>query len=214
MATNNNSGGGISDWGLSKDKDSFWGNFNPLFLAGGPIGWLAGAASASYKTAGDYQKKAENTVNQQITDLGSWYKKESGKSYLDTEAMQSALGQLRTTISQNLMVQGNQLRSGGGTAEAALAGRTNAAETFSNAITRLIGGQTDRKDQLWRDYQYRMQNWQNAKPAMQQQQAGNSANIGGDLIALPFDKIDSIIKSAGSASSGAGDAAKMAAMVA
>jgi len=105
MTANNTSGGGISNWGLSKDKNSFVGNFNPLWLAGGafgPLGLMAGllggAVSASYKTAGNYQKQAENTVNQQITDLGSLHKKEAWRSYLDTEAMQSTLGQLRSTI--------------------------------------------------------------------------------------------------------------------
>jgi len=145
-----------------------------------------------FKKAGEAQKAAEGVVDKQITDLGSWYKKEAGKSYLDTEAVQSALGQLRSSLAQTFQTQGNQLRSGGGTAEAALAGRTNAAENYSNTVNKIVGYQTDRKDQLARDYQYRMQNWQNAKMALLQQKAQNWMNVGSQLVGLPFDVIEGL----------------------
>ena len=152
-----------------------------------------GTISNPFKKAAEAQKKAEQIVDTQISDLGSWYKKESGTSYLDTEAVQSALGQLRTSLAQTLQTQGNQLRSGGGTAEAALAGRTQAAENYSNTVGKLVGYQTDRKDQLMRDYQYRLQHWKNAQLGLQQQQAGNWSQIGSDMIALPFEIISSLV---------------------
>jgi hypothetical protein len=185
------------NWDVN-NKNTFLGNVDPLAMGlgailGGPLGMLfGGAVSGSFGMAGNAQKKAEGTVDKQITDLGSWYKKESGKSYLDTEAVQSALGQLRSSLAQTFQTQGNQLRSGGGTAEAALAGRTNAAENYSGTVNKLVGYQTDRKDQLARDYQYRMQNWQNAKLGLQQQQSQNWSNIGSQIASLPFNVIEGL----------------------
>jgi len=176
----------ITDWGLSKNKDTFAGNYNPLFLLGGPLGQFAGLVSASYKMAGNAQNRAEGIVDKQIADLGSWYKRESGQNFLDTESVQSALAQLRSSLAETFRTQGNQISATGGTAEAALAGRTQANKNYSDAVSKLVGYNTDRKDQLSRDYQYRLGQWLNSKMGLENQKAQNWSNVASSLVSLPF----------------------------
>lgn len=182
--------------GISKDPNTLLGNVSPLWLAGGPLGLYAGLAAGSYKMAGREQKKGEQIVDNQISDLGSWYKQQAGQSYLDTESVQSALGQLRSNLAETFRAQGNQLAASGGTAEAALAGRTRASQGYGEAVNKLVGYSTDRKDQLSRDYQYRLQNWLQAKLGLQNQKAQNWSNVGSQLVSAPFQVADSLMQNA------------------
>lgn len=171
-------------------------------LALGPLGGLAGfygqGIKKQYDKAGQWNDKAEATVNNQISDLGSWYKKEAGTSFLNTEAAASAMEQLKRTLAETLTAQNNNAVTGGATQEAQLAGRKVATTQYGDAVNKLVGYQTDRKDQLGRDYQYRLSQWLQAKLNQQNQRAQNYTTAGENLIQAPFEMANSLIGGVGS----------------
>jgi len=167
---------------------------NPLIGAGLSYG---GMVKNQYDKAGEASKAAESTVNNQISDLGSWYKKESGTSFLQTEAASSALEQLKRTLAETLTAQNNNAVTGGATNEAQLAGRKVATQNYGDAVNKLVGYGTQRQDQLSTEYQTRLQAWLQAKLGQQNNKAQNYTTAAENLIQAPFSLLNTAIQGAG-----------------
>ena len=158
------------------------------------MAWMYGKGIKNqYDKAGEWNAKAEATVNNQISDLGSWYKRESGTSFLQTEAAASALEQLKRTLAETLTAQNNNAVTGGATNEAQLAGRKAATQQYGDSVNKLVGYGTDRKDQLGRDYQYRLGQWLQAKMQQQMGRAQNYTTAAENMIQAPFEFANSAI---------------------
>jgi hypothetical protein len=171
--------------------------FGPL----GSMAWMYGKGiKNNYDKAGEWNQKAEDTVNNQISDLGSWYKRESGTSFLQTEQAASALEQLKRTLSETLIGQNNNAVTGGATFENQLSGRKAATQQYGDAVNKLVGYGTERKDQLGRDYQYRLSQWLQAKMNQQMGRAQNYTTAAENLIQFPFELANSAISGLGSLS--------------
>ncbi len=192
------------------DQSSWLMNNLPLLggILGGPLGGIAGfygqGIKKQYDKAGEWNQKAEDTVNNQISDLGSWYKKESGTSFLQTEAVSSALEQLKRTLSETLIGQNNNAVTGGATFENQLSGRKVATQQYGDAVNKLVGYGTDRQDQLTQSYQTRLAQWLQAKMNQQMGRAQNYSTAAENMIQAPFELANSAISGLGSLAKFAG----------
>jgi len=175
------------------------GIFNPLArltMLGSGIGKYTGAIKGQYDKAGAWTQAGLDTVDKQIGDLGSYFKRESSTPFFQTEAGAAALQQLRKMLSETLVGQQNNAVTGGATQESQLAGRKQATSQYGDAISKLTGYGTDRKDQLARDYQYRLGQWLQNKLALQQGQAQGHSTAAQNLIQAPFQLADSLFSNA------------------
>jgi hypothetical protein len=170
--------------------------------AGSEKGWFAqmmpwniakqwgNAVGSNYEKSGMWARAAEGTVNNQINDLGSWYKKQSGTSFLDTESAKSAMEELRRTLAETLMGQQNNAVMGGATQESQLAGRKVATQNYGDAVNKLVGYNTQRQDSLSADYQNRLSTWLQAKMGQQTGRAQNYSTSAENLAQMPFDMLN------------------------
>lgn len=171
----------------------------PMIVGGArAVGAYGGLVKNQFDKAGEYTRKNEELVDKQISDLGSWYQRESSTPFVQTEAAASALEQLRKTLAETLAGQNNMATSAGATNEAKIAGRKAATSQYSDAVNKLVGYGTNRNDQLSRDYQYRIGQWLQAKLGHNNMHAQNYSTAGLNLLQAPVDIFQSTLQGLGS----------------
>jgi hypothetical protein len=183
---------GTSPGGLGSLPQMSWDDIGALIKSAldprnNPIALYTNMVKKQYDKSAGFQKEAEGVIDTQIRDLGDWYNREKGTSFMNTESVQSALETLRKQLAETFKTQGNQGAAMGATNETVLAGRTKAQQGYSDSINKLAGYQTDRKDQLSRDYQYRLGQWLTNRMQMKQGQANQTSQLAGNMVQAPFD---------------------------
>lgn len=170
------------------------------------IGTLLAVGSGLASLYGSIKSaQANNNADQQLkqrqTDLDNWYNREYNKSYLDTSEARSTIQLLRNQVleRQKKVDQSNAIK--GSSDEMAVATADAGQKNITNAITRLAGYGTQRKDALQRDYQARKWGLDNLVAANLQQKSqnwnsfmNNAMNMGAGAIEADgmgaFDKWD------------------------
>jgi len=179
---------GLKDW---RNKP-----IRTLLGSGGPLGIFGNMIGSQYEKAGAWNQEAMDANQQGMDDLSTMFKRESSTPFFQTEAGASGLQQLRRVLSDTLGAGQNNAVTGGATQEAQLAGRGEATQQYGDAVSKLTGYGTNRKDQLNRDYQYRLSQWVQNKMALQQGQAQSHANAAQQLIQAPMQFADSLYSGA------------------
>jgi len=131
---------------------AFGGNISGLNKADQGIGDAVSGAVDWFKKPGQEMQKAADLTQNQLGDLNAWYNQNYYQDYMDSAEARSAMSTLTEQIKKVLMGYNNQAVASGATPEAGLAAKTGAQSSMSDAINRLAGMGTQRKEGQRRDY--------------------------------------------------------------
>ena len=132
------------------------------------LGTIVSLASNIYGN-NQSQKATEeqnSLLNKRTDDLDAWYNAEYNKSYLDTEESKSVISNLQSQMKKSLESQNNSAVKTGATAESKVATQTGLQDSYARALNNLAGGNTQRKDNVRRSYDMRMNDLLNQKSNM------------------------------------------------
>lgn len=116
------------------------------------VGGAAKGAWDWFKKPGAEMDKAADLTQNQLGDLNAWYNQNYYKDYMDSAEARSAMSTLTEQVKRVLMGYNNQAVATGATPEAQLAAKTGAQSSMSDAVNRLAGLGTQRKDTTRRDF--------------------------------------------------------------
>lgn len=181
---------------------------------------LASLAASAYGAikSGQENRETQGMLKQRKTDLDAWFNSEYNQDYLNTAEGSSALSTLRTNYQDMAKKTGQGNVVMGKSDESRIATNKELGKRYLDAIARLAGGGTYRKDMIQRQYAGREDNLNNLILGNQQTQAQNWANFGTNAMnagigfagaegAGAFDEWDKKLKGLGNrfpATSGAG----------
>lgn len=167
------------------------------------LGSLAASAYGAAQSA-KQNREIDREIAERRAELQSWFDREMGTNILETESGKSAI----KILLENMKREGKALESGraitGASAEESTAQKEKFMENYSNAIAKMLGYDTSRKEGIRRDYmaqkagvenfelqnlQGKSQNWANFLQNVTG--LGQSAIIGESLGA--FDKKNNLL---------------------
>jgi hypothetical protein len=128
------------------------GNIKPLQTADRGISTAVNGAIDWFKKPGQEMQKAADLTQNQLGDLTSWYDSNYYQDYMNSAEARSSMSSLTEQVKKVLMGYNNQAVATGATPEAQLAAKTGAQSSMSDAINRLAGMGTQRKESTRRDY--------------------------------------------------------------
>ena len=122
------------------------------------LGTLATLASLALSAYGANESSKQNQKNQNLLsgrmkDLDSWYNKEYNTPITETESGQAALSKLREQMKTQIESNDQSAVRGGATAESKVATQSEMQKGYANAINNLMGYETQRKDNVNKQYQ-------------------------------------------------------------
>lgn len=115
---------------------------------------LASLAASAYgaSQSAKQQLEIDRQISRRRTELESWLAKEEGTSFFDTTSGKSAVKLLLENMrKENEALQGSAATTGAST-EAVTAQKERFMENYSNAIAKMLGYDTERKEAARRDY--------------------------------------------------------------
>lgn len=122
-------------------------------------------------------EKAQALNQQRINDLTTWYESESSKDYTQTAEGKSTLGRLENQMDKILSSQASNAVKTGATPESRVATQGELQERYADAISRLSGLTTQRKDNLRRDYTTQLNQLLNNEAGMIEGEQTSWANL-------------------------------------
>lgn len=160
-------------------------------------------------------QEQQGLLNKRISDLDAWYNAESSKDYTQTAEGQSTTKRLQNQMKKALEAQTSTAVKTGATPESKVALQGELQERYGDAISRLSGLTTQRKEGLRRDYTTNMNQLLNQQAGIiqgkQQNYANLSSNIGSALGSLSdveseggFDWLTNLFQGSGNSSTSRG----------
>jgi hypothetical protein len=142
---------------------------------------------------GQEMQKSADLTQKQLGDLNAWYNSEYYKDYMQSAEARSTMSSLTDQVKKILMAYNNKAVATGATDESRVAAKTGAQNSMSDAINRISGIGSQRKDATRRDYMNysgllskQMSDIYQNKAQGYQQQQDNLFNGGIDLATALF----------------------------
>lgn len=125
--------------------------------------------------------EAQGRLNKRISDLDAWYSTESAKDYTQTEEGQSSMKRLESQMKKALESQTGSAVRTGATPESQVALKGELQEKYGEAVSRLSGLSTQRKEGVRRDYTSQMNQLLNKQEAFGEQEQSSWANLSSNI---------------------------------
>lgn len=160
----------------------------------GTLATLASLALSAYgaSQSANQNEKNQNLLNNRMRDLDAWYNKEYNTPITETESGQASLAKLREMMKKQIESNDQSAVRGGATAESKVATQSKMQEGYANAINNLMGYETQRKDNVNKQYQSMNNALLGTQMDLNSKQGESWENFGSNVASTDWGALDSI----------------------
>ena len=168
------------------------------------LGTLVTLASLALSAYGSSQSSKTNQKNQDLLsnrmgDLDAWYNKEYNTPVTETTSGKAALSKLREQIKTANENNSQNAVRGGATAESKVATQTEGQKVYANAINNMLGYDTQRKDNINKQYQMQNNALLGTQMGLNKEQDNSWSNFGSNIAGMDLSSLSELFSKSNAA---------------